>query len=255
MILSGFIKASVYILIFFLGASLGSFIATVINRVDSNRSIFKPSICDDCGKKLSGFDLIPVLSFMFYKGRCSSCNAKIPSLNFIIEIISGIYSLLFFSLFGYSPHFFKLLIFYMFALPIAYIDATHYIIKNELVLIGGIFIICFTLFFDTGNALNSLLGGLAGFMFFLVIFLIFRGKLGFGDVKLLAFLGLFAGLKGILTVIFLGSFLGILYALTWMLIKHKTFRKKIPFAPFLCFGTFLYLLLNKYLHILINKIY
>lgn len=240
-----------YFLVFFLGASIGSFVATVIVRDKENKSLFLPSTCSKCNKRLSVFNLIPVLSFIYQKGRCDECKTQIKPLMLIIEILSGIYCLFIYHFYGFSANFIKLMIFYTFAFPISYIDAHHFVVRTKLVISGSIVVLIFVGAFEFNNIYNVLLGGAGGFIFFYVVHFFFKDKLGMGDVRLVFLLGLFSGLEGIFWTIMIGSLLGIVYSLTWIAIKHHTLRMRIPYAPFLCSGTFIYLTLGKYLKMLL----
>ena len=84
-------NAVFYIIIFILGAVLGSFYATIIKRMWKNKNVFSiHSYCSDCGKKLSFFEKIPVLSYIFLRGKCRHCDKKIESTYIILELITGI---------------------------------------------------------------------------------------------------------------------------------------------------------------------
>ncbi len=92
---------------------------------------------------------------------------------------------------------------------------------------------------------NSLAGGLTGFLFFLVIALIFRGGMGFGDVKLAALMGLAIGLPTLLVAIFLGIVGGGLVAAVLLIARLKKRKEAIPFGPFLCLASIAALLWGK----------
>lgn len=80
--------------LFILGTALGSFLGVAVSRYDPDRPLFSGTLrgrsrCDSCGKTLRPLHLIPVLSFLFLRGRCGACGSKIPSRDFFVEILSG----------------------------------------------------------------------------------------------------------------------------------------------------------------------
>ena len=80
-----------YCFIFFLGATFGSFLNVVIDRFPFNKSIFyPPSHCPHCKHKLAVLDLVPILSFLFIKGRCRYCNSRISRYYPLIETVTGL---------------------------------------------------------------------------------------------------------------------------------------------------------------------
>ncbi len=75
-----------------LGASIGSFINVVADRIPANHSLLRPpSHCDNCQKRLTGLDLIPVFSYIFLRGRCRYCGAKIPLQVLMVELGCGLW--------------------------------------------------------------------------------------------------------------------------------------------------------------------
>lgn len=89
-----------YLLAFLMGASIGSFIGVLIDRLPRKESIvFPPSHCTNCNHKLKWYENIPVISYIFLGGKCSSCKSKIPFKYFLIEFVFGIIGVLIFSVF------------------------------------------------------------------------------------------------------------------------------------------------------------
>lgn len=83
------------ILSFLFGASIGSFIGVIIDRVPRRESIvWPPSHCDNCKKQIQSFENIPVISYLMLGGQCRYCKAKIPAKFFYIELICGILALI-----------------------------------------------------------------------------------------------------------------------------------------------------------------
>ena len=89
----------IYALIFVFGTIIGSFLNVVILRYGTGKSFAKGSSqCFSCGKKLSWYELVPILSFLFQKGKCKGCGSKISWQYPLIETITGVLFLLIFNL-------------------------------------------------------------------------------------------------------------------------------------------------------------
>lgn len=221
----------IYIYIFFLGTIFGSFISLVINRTIKEESIVSPpSHCDSCGHRLYPLDLVPIFSFLFLKGKCRYCKAKISRENLIVEIISGLLLLIFFdpsNILKSSFLYFGI----MLALVIAVIDFKTYDIYMVqilyLAIIGFIYRIKFIgldFLFIQNILIFSLIYG--------IIYFFSKGGLGDGDIYY--YLALFLFLPNdrllwfILTSLWLGAISGIFIA-----IKNKSTKIEIPFCIYI----------------------
>mgnify|MGYP000314927943 CR=1 FL=1 len=220
---------------FILGAIIGSFINVVVYRLPRNMSIIYPSShCPFCKKRLRFYELIPILSFLFQKGRCRNCKAKIPERYFLIEIINALLFLILFNKFGFNIYFLKYALFISLLVIVSFIDLEHYIISNEVVFFGVIAGILFA--FLEKNFMAYFLGAILGLFVMTLIYLFSRGGMGAGDVKLAFLIGLFVGKKLILLSLLIsfvvGAFIGILLILS----KIKNRKDPIPFGPYLSIG-------------------
>lgn len=230
-----------YIVCFFvIGLAFGSFFCCVGLRLSTNTSFIKGrSYCDNCYHELKGLDLIPLLSYIFLKGKCRYCHKLISPLNFFVEITTGIlFSLSYYS-FGFSMDLLLSLILVSLAMIVFSSDLTYMIIPDEVIFFFSICIIIIQFFrLGLSGVLLSLLSGvlLFFFMFILMKFgnsLFKKESLGGGDVKLLFVIGLatepFLGLISI----FLASFIALPVSI-YLLYKNK--EHMIPFGPFLLIG-------------------
>ena len=96
-----------YIIVFLLGLAVGSFLNVCIYRIPRHESIvFGPSHCPSCGKKLNWYDMVPVLSYMFLRGRCRFCSSRISFRYPAVEFLNGITWLILYAIFGFSLYFF-----------------------------------------------------------------------------------------------------------------------------------------------------
>jgi len=250
-----------YFLIFILGLAIGSFLNCVIYRLEKKESFLKGrSYCPNCKHKLSWKDLIPIFSFFELQGKCRYCKKPISFQYPLVELATGI---LFVSIFNIAFPNLLLSIFYFlissFLIIIFVYDLRYYIIPDEVIypaiIITLIFNSQFLIFNQDSIFKSSILSAFGASLFFLVIFLISKGKwLGFGDVKLALFMGLFLGFPNILVALFLAFFIGAIIGIGLILAKKKGLKSEVPFGPFLVTGTFIALfwgnqIINWYLNL------
>ncbi len=255
--------------VFGLGLVIGSFLNVCIYRIPENISLLWPaSTCVNCSKRIVWYDNIPVLSYLFLRGKCRYCQDKISALYPIIEIITGIVFLLLFNSVlilqgGLISAYIFYLIFCCLLIVGSFVDLKFYIIPNEITYTGLILapiagLLCTgfhnlnsTLgYFD--NSANQLIASLqasmlgifvSGGMIFLcgVIgkLVLRKDAMGFGDVKLMGVIGGFLGWKLGVATFFLAPFFGLLFAIPRLISKKG---KMIPYGPFLSLAAFICLL-------------
>lgn len=236
-----------YLLIFILGLLVGSFLNSVIYRLQTGESIlFTRSHCPKCGEILKWFDLIPVFSFIFQPGRCRYCGQKISWQYPAVEIATGLLFLLIL-----NSQFSMLQVYYIiitcFLIVIFVYDFKHYIIPDKVIYPALLLATGYWLLVP-GFSYSTLLSALGAGGFFLSLVLISRGKwMGLGDVKLAVLMGLVLGWPNILLALFLAFISGALIGLFLILAKKKTWQSQIPFGPFLSAATLATLLFGDYL--------
>lgn len=235
------------------GACIGSFLNVCILRIPKEISIvFPPSTCPKCNYQIKWYDNIPVLSYIFLRGRCRSCKNKISIQYPVVEAITaffGFYSILFFS---FSINALVVFFFLCILIIISFIDLEHKIIPNILSIPGIPIFFILSYFTFNFHILDLILGVLiGGGSLFLVAFLYkaVTGKdgMGFGDVKLLAMIGAFIGFKGVFFTIFASSLIGTITGLLLIALKGKNMTYALPFGPFLTIGAIIYLFHGNFL--------
>lgn len=236
------LEYSLFLFIFIVAACIGSFLNVLIYRLPLQQSIiWPPSSCPACRHRLAGYDLIPIISYLWLKGKCRYCQQPIHFSYLVIELLTGLFTLAWAFRFGLVPAAIWRLILGYGLIVIAAIDLKTYLIPNRLtypLFLGGLI---YRL--SQGEIISALLGvGIAGSVM-LLIYLLYPQGIGIGDLKLLLVLGIFLGGHDVMRALFFGSLTGILilYPLVWrgLLQRHQP----IPFAPFLAFGTFVVLFL------------
>lgn len=227
-----------YLIIFFIfGLFMGSFYTVIGLRLPKHENFLTDrSHCDKCQHNLSLLDMIPLLSYLFLKGRCRYCKAKINELSTYMEFFTGVLFSLSFYVFGFSYELLIALGIVSLLIIVSVSDISYYIIPDEiLIFFIGFFTIIITLNSSVLNALISLLSGFTLFIIMYTImifgnFLFKKESLGGGDVKMMFVFGLILNPFLGLISIFLASFLALPVSIFILLIKHQNL---VPFGPFL----------------------
>ena len=246
---------------FVLGLVIGSFLNVVIYRIPEGKSIIYPpnSFCPKCGHKLSSLDLIPVLSWIFLKGRCRYCGEPISIKYPLVELLTGTLFILVFSVYGISIKTITSLILVSVLIAVSFIDIKYKEIPTEITVTGFILVLAAYIFsFITKiMTIQELLDYLYGFLLAAVVMFIFAlpGWMGGGDFKLSAFIGFVLGFKLTIVFLFLSFAIGGLISIIQIMFTKGSIEKYVPFAPYLALGSITALLLghqiiNIYLQIL-----
>jgi leader peptidase (prepilin peptidase)/N-methyltransferase len=235
------------VFIFILGLCIGSFLNVCIYRLPSSQSIVHPrSKCPQCGTPIAFYDNLPLLSYLWLKGHCRQCRARIGLRYPIVELLGGLFALATFLKFGLTV---EALIYFAFIaslLVITFIDLDHRIIPDVITLPG--IPICFAASFaiPTVTYRDALIGILVGggslFLVAWTYHLITKKEgMGGGDIKLLAMMGGLVAWQGVVFTIFVSSLVGTLSGLAVMLQSRKGLKLAVPFGPFLAIGCITYI--------------
>lgn len=230
-------------LFFIFGTTVGSFLSVVIIRIHDKIPgiLLGRSHCPNCKHKLNVKDLIPVFSYLFFRGKCTYCSQKISFFYPLLEICTGITFVFAFYLGNEIPlNTAYFCIIFSILIASAFFDLKYKLLP-DLFSILGILTGILGIYLGFGPTLwSAFLGSLIFFVFFglqiLIGFLLKKEILGIGDLILGIFLGLILGWQLTLVALFIaylsGSIIGIIY------LKFKE-ESLIPFAPFLVLGTFI----------------
>ena len=232
-----------WLIVFFLGLSIGSFLNVVIYRLPllikgENISLIHPSrsFCPTCKHSLSWCDLVPIFSYIIQHAKCRYCQTKIAKQYPIIELITGILSLLIVYQWGFTLQSVYLLALAYILLALFVIDMTHQLLPDVLTL----FLLWLGLLYSINykEAESAIIGAIVGYLFFWSIywgFKLIRHKegMGYGDFKLAAALGAWLGWQVLDQLLLISSVLALIFALLSKQSKHK----KIAFGPFLILAT------------------
>lgn len=232
---------------FVFGAAIGSFLNVCIFRLPAKTSIIKPdSRCPHCLHPLRFYDNIPLISFIFLRGKCRDCGGAISWRYPLVELITAMLALLLFLKFGLTLNFFTFFIFTAVLIVITFIDLDHQIIPDILTLPGiPLFFLAaiFLVKVPWPEALWGLFigGGILLAIAFVYEFIAKREGMGGGDIKLLAMIGGFLGWKSLLFILFFSSFSGAIVGIMAMIIKKQNMKYAVPFGPFLSAAAVAYL--------------
>lgn len=235
------------LLAFIFGICIGSFLNVCIYRLPVSKSIVHPrSMCFNCGTAIRFYDNIPIISYVWLRGKCRHCGVPIPIRYPLVEIMGGLFSLCVYLKFGLTS---QALIYFAFIatlLVITFIDIDHRIIPDIISLPGIAIFFLASLVLPTVTYRDSLLGIISGGgILYLIAFaysLITKKEgMGGGDIKLLAMIGALIGWKGVLFTIFVSSAVGTISGILIMLMTRQDMKLKIPFGPFLAVGAIGYI--------------
>lgn len=232
-----------------LGVILGSFLNALLFRFNTGRSVAQGrSRCMHCGHVLSVPDLVPIASFIFLRGRCRYCGAKLSLQYPLVEAAGGCVSLLVYlahpTLLGYL---FWLLV-WMTLLFIVVYDLRHKVIPwSASILLGLLALLSLVVSFTTSPVffftpdIWSLLSGVVLAAPLFLLSLVSRGRwMGWGDAPLEASLGWLLGLSAGATALMLSFWTGALVGIALIIFKKGlTMKSELPFAPFLVLGAFI----------------
>lgn len=272
----------IYLIAGLFGLLIGSFLSVVISRLpvmlkksweaECREFLDQPAIksepfnlavprsrCPNCKAMISWWQNIPVFSFIFLRGRCAGCQAKIPVFYPALEIGTAILSIWVVAHFGLNWQMIFALIFTYGLIAMSCIDARTQLLPDELTL-GflwiGLLISTRAIFISPQDAIIGAFIGYAVLWLIANAYKLIRKQdgMGYGDFKLLAMLGAWLGALNLLNVLFIATFLGLIMGLIFLFHKKINSRQPLPFGPYLAIAGWLTLLYGpfvlNYLHIL-----
>ena len=248
--------------LFVLGLIVGSFLNVLGLRYNSGVSVGGRSFCVVCRKKLHWWELVPVVSFIGLRGKCSECKTGISYQYPLVEFLTGLMfvtvfkALIHYSMFGAGKFTFLYLVavaVYSIYIVIGIYDARHKIIPDSLSFAALALALVFR--FMIGGLWLDMLAGPIIFSFFALVWLLSRGRMmGFGDAKLALSIGVLLGAANGFSAFVLAFWIGTVSTLLYMFLyklhirykgeRHLTMKSEVPFAPFLILGAWLALVFH-----------
>jgi leader peptidase (prepilin peptidase) / N-methyltransferase len=227
-----------YLLVALVGLAIGSFLNVCIYRLPRDLSVVWPaSRCTACGREISWYENIPVLSYAALRGRCRTCGESISPMYPLIELLTAGVFVATYAAFGPAWLFPIRVAFGASMIVLLVIDLQHQILPNEITLPGIVVGLAASVVAEPGWR-DALIGAAAGGG---VLWLVAWGYerlrhqegLGFGDVKMLAMIGAFLGWKLMLLTLVGASILGSLTAGVLMVSGRADWQSKLPLGTFL----------------------
>lgn len=265
--------------IFVLGLLVGSFLNVVIHRLplmmekdwkeqccelleiessehtsDNEKfNLISPrSRCPFCNHQIKAIENIPIISYLFLKGKCSQCKNKISIRYPLIEFVSALAVTVVAFFFGVSIQTFFALFLIWGLISLTMIDFDHQLLPDDItlpLLWLGIAINLFGVFTDINSSVLGAIFGYGILWFVYITFKIVTGKegMGHGDFKLLAALGAWFGWQSLPLIIILSSVVGAAIGISLMIFKSHNRNTQIPFGPYLAIAGWVYMLWGNYL--------
>lgn len=231
------------ILSFILGTIMGSFYLVLGTRLPKGEDIVKSrSRCDNCKKILKWYNLIPLVSFIVQRGKCSSCGQKISSEHFFAEIFTGLLFLLTSIYFSFGYNYLAGLIIVSLMVITFISDFKYMIILDSPLVVSVVLIIILKLiYFGFKTTIYSIISGLILFLIMLLIenlgsLILKKDSLGGGDIKFAFLMGLTLDVKLGIVALVLSTFLALPYAVASVKIMKS---HEFPYGPFLAGALFI----------------
>jgi leader peptidase (prepilin peptidase)/N-methyltransferase len=223
------------------GLCVGSFLNVCIHRLPLKQSVVHPgSRCPDCGYALRWYDNVPVLSYAVLRGRCRSCARPISLQYPIVEIVTAVIFVLHWYSFGPTVLLPLRLVFACALVVLFLIDLEHQILPDVITLPGIVTGVVCSLFLPPGPVMSILGVLVGGGLLWAIAEAWFRLRkvdaMGFGDVKMLAMVGGWLGVKMVLVTFVLSSMLGGLVGAVLIGSRRADMATRVPFGTMLAVG-------------------
>lgn len=240
--------------IFILGLILGSFLDVFVTRFHTGASINGRSRCLSCGHTLTWYELFPLLSYLFLKGKCLQCHARIPVRLFIMELFTALCFVFVYMNVATLYELIFTLVLISLLIAVALYDIKHMIIPNDFVLaicalaVVQVFVVT-KIYTHLDILALDITGGVLASAFFGALWLVSKGRwIGLGDVKLAFPLAVMLGIHGVFSFVVLSFWVGALLSICLVLVQKLlrggkthlpfldvplTMKSEVPFAPFM----------------------
>ena len=252
------------------GGVWGSFLNVVIFRVPREKSVVSPpSSCPRCGARIAWYDNVPVLAWLWLRGKCRKCKAAISPRYPMIELITAFVSWALMHRFGPTGAYVLYFVFACALIAITFIDLDTWLIPDVITYPGIALGIIGAVALPEQPVVDHLLGAAIGGGVLAIVavgakWALKKDGMGFGDVKLLAMIGAFLGTRSLVFVVMLSSIQGVVLGIIWLTVNRNKPPPPpqadgfvppagaIPFGPFLSLAALEYLFFSDTLHALLG---
>lgn len=236
------------IFMFIIGACMGSFFSCIGYRIPNKIGLFKPdSHCENCKKPLKWYMNIPIISYIYLKGRCAYCKKPIDISTIILELFTAFAFMNGYLYFGQTRELIIFIIVVSALAVTAVTDFKYYYVSDRVVFISlGLELITYLTLYSFDEYKKFIIGAVALFVIMLLVKLIGdkifkRESLGGGDVKLILIVGFTLGLVYGLLALFFASLMALA---AYFILNEKYNEGMIPFGPFLLLATAMIYIVN-----------
>ncbi len=240
------IKLFLFILVPVLGLVIGSFLNVVIYRLPKEMSLATPpSTCPKCEHKITWYENIPVISWIFLRGKCSQCKNPISPIYPFVELLNGGLWIASLFIFINNPYFIILsCLMSSILICIFFIDLKHMVIHDIMLILLLIIGIASFLFPEMISTTDRVIGFAVGGGFLLLLYVLFlvltkKEAVGIGDIFLMAIGGLILGWWGIIIAYGIASITSLIAIIVISIVKKRKGEESVehfPFAPYLVVG-------------------
>jgi len=197
-----------------------------------------PSHCGHCKAPVRAWQNIPLVSWLLLGGKCANCKQTISVRYPLVELLTGVLSAYVVFHFGWSLQSLLGLIFTWVLIVLTFIDFDHKLLPDDIVLPTLWLGLAISLIPIFANAQNALVGAIAGYLVFWIVFQVFKlltGKegMGHGDFKLMALLGAWLGWQFIPQIVLVSTLAGSIIGISLMVFKKASRDLAIPFGPYI----------------------
>ena len=236
----------IYLFLFLIGTIFASFLIATSYRLNKQMKwkdiFFSRSMCDSCEKTLSWYELIPVFSYMFLKGKCRKCRKDIPLIYTLSEILLGIAFVLIYISWGVNIWFYAVVCILFSLSYFDYISKTiPAFLTNILLAIGVIY---FAFHYSTLQFITIGIG--VGISVFLLVLNRIKGSFGFGDILIFFAFSFILPTQLFITFLLLTIYLSAIYAIGMVIKNRKNLKTYIPLLPFITLAFLLAPIVEKY---------
>lgn len=222
------------IVCFIFGTVIGSFLNVIIYRLPRKLSPAKGrSMCPSCERQLTAIDMIPIISYIFLRGKCRTCKNKISLRYPLVELLTGILYVLSYLTFGYNLQTLFAVAFFSLLVVVSFIDLDTQEIPNGAVI--AVLVLAVARLFTVSPLLDYVIGAFA-ISVPLFLLALFTNGFGLGDVKLMFACGLFMGWQLLLLAFIIAAITAAAVGIVLMCTRRASRKTAIPFGPFLCLG-------------------
>lgn len=228
----------IQVFIFIYSLLLGSFFNVVGLRVPVGESVVFPrSHCPRCKRRLTAWELIPVVSYVWQGGKCRGCGGRISLLYPFVELSTALLFTISPLLVGWSKELVVCWTLISLLMIIFVSDVRYMIIPDKVLLVFAAIFLLERLFIPPTPWWDALAGAAVGFSLLFFIAAVSKGGMGGGDIKLFALLGFVLGWKMVLLAFFFSTFYGTTIGLIGMALGKVRRREPMPFGPAIVLGT------------------